>query len=66
MGLTADQYQDRPARVLFCFDISRYAAYFDFLGQKTPIRGQNLLILQLFHSFFSQKVLQQVVQISIC
>ena len=48
MGSTADQYQDRPAGVLFCFDTSRYAAYFDISRQNTTIQGQNFLILQLF------------------
>ena len=48
MRSIADQYPDRPADVLFCFDISRYAAYFDFSRQNTTIQGQNFLILQLF------------------
>ena len=34
MRSIADQYPDRPADVLFCFDISRYAAYFDFYKTK--------------------------------
>ena len=37
MESTADQYQDRPAGVLFCFGILRYAAYFDFSRQNTTI-----------------------------
>ena len=35
IGSTADQYQDRPADVLFCFSIPRYATYFDFSRQNT-------------------------------
>ena len=46
MGSTADQYQDRPAGVLFCFDTSRYAAYFDISRQNTTIQGQ----ISLFYS----------------
>ena len=36
MGSTADQYQDRPAGVFFCFGIPRYASHFDFSRPKFP------------------------------
>ena len=48
IGLTADRYQDRPAGVLFCFGVPRYAAYYDFSRQNATTQGQNFLILQLF------------------
>ena len=48
MGSTADQDYNRPAGVLFCFGIPRYAAYFDFSRQNTTMQGQNFRIVQLF------------------
>ena len=38
-----NRFPDRPARVLFCFSIPRYA-----VRQNATIQGKNFVILQLF------------------